>query len=62
MEDWKSPRRIAVETRATELAHQVRKYQAFDTLIDLALEGAVTFEEALEAFKFDCTSPDTAVL
>ena len=53
MEEWKSPRRVAAEEAAAELAVRKANYAAFDRLVDLALDGTIELSEAIEAYKFD---------
>ena len=40
-----------ISSRAVEAEVKRYKYQTFDKLIDLALDGVVTMPEAIEAFK-----------
>lgn len=46
MEVWKSQRAIDAENRVAKIA-------AFDKLVDMALDGQIEMDEAIEAFKFD---------
>lgn len=48
-----------VSSRAIEAEIKRYRYQTFDRLIDLALDGVVTLEQAIEAFKEELEeSPD----
>jgi len=48
-----------VSNRAVEAELKRYKYQTFDKLIDLALDGVVTMPEAIEAFKEEIAEPET---
>lgn len=48
-----------VSNRAVEAEIKRYKYQTFDKLIDLALDGVVTMPEAIQAFKEEIAEPET---
>lgn len=51
IEEWRSPR--SIETERKRLA-----VEAFDRLVDLALDGQIELAEAIEAFKFDALATE----
>lgn len=42
-----------MERTTRETVEEDYKYLAFDVLIDMALEGTVTLEEAIDSYKVD---------
>lgn len=52
---WQSPRAIIEQQTKADAENRRLKIESFDRLIDLALVGQITLEEAVEAYKFDGT-------
>lgn len=48
-----------VSSRAVEAEIRRYKYQAFDKLIDLALDGVVTLPEAIQAFREEISDEES---
>lgn len=49
-----------VSSRAVEAEIRRYKYQTFDKLVDLALDGVVTMPEALKAVREELAEPEDA--